>query len=249
MEVLQSICEGKGFVGRGELAGNPLFDVVHAVAYVEQQNKAVEFFVESYQRLAIQYAGKRDPNLANEAEQWWNDFLCWLGGTLQTDTSAAPLSKFDGRTTLRHWFPKRLWGFLRNWRRSAQNRWNKRAAMPEEEIEEQGDNGMNTAGRKEELQKFSDIVHAAFTQLQSEERCLIDFFYVQNLSNKQVAAILGKHEGTITRSHQKAISRFGQLVQEEYIKHNEQLEVSNERDFAFALIQLIKDQNSEESDG
>ena len=78
MEVAESVYDGRGFQGQGNLGGNPFFDVAIVVAVKNLQGNAYAAFDERYRtdltKTAHRWANARALDLDRYYESWFDDF-------------------------------------------------------------------------------------------------------------------------------------------------------------------------------
>ena len=108
--VVEEIESGRGFRGGGRLGGNPLRDVVLAVAMVHKDDAATRTFEDEYLSFSKGMAGKFHPRLAEDTDEWWYDLLDHLAGYTNPP---GKLDRFYGRCALRNWLGTVVWNFLR----------------------------------------------------------------------------------------------------------------------------------------
>lgn len=112
--VAQSVSHGRGFVGGGNLGGNPFFDLVFADALCGMQNRAAEKFKTDYLDFLKAVAFKIDRRnwLDSEFPDWWTPFFMFL--TVQEAENKKPaLESFHGYSGLKGWLRISLGHFLR----------------------------------------------------------------------------------------------------------------------------------------
>ena len=115
--VAQSVADGRGFVGNGNLGGNPFFDLVFADALCAWQNRAAKRFMADcsiylvnvvYKRFAPVRQGQR---LVVEGLDWESAFLMYLTG-FDSRNAEPPLKSYRGYSGLKHWLTRALCIFL-----------------------------------------------------------------------------------------------------------------------------------------
>jgi RNA polymerase sigma factor (sigma-70 family) len=191
--VAARIAAGQGYRRGGRLGGDPLRDVVLAVAMVRKDERATHVFQEDYYCLACALATKIHRRLAADPGPWWSELLDHLAGYTRPN---AKLDKFYGQCGLRNWLGRVFWNFLRRWRFDG-------GEGPELE-----DPPAEPEPPHESLAIFAKVVGEAVAELSDDERLQLSLMYVDGVSNKQAAAILNIDEGTASRRHPKALSRW-----------------------------------------
>jgi RNA polymerase sigma factor (sigma-70 family) len=192
-QVAAQIAAGQGYQGGGRLGGDPLRDIVLAVAMVRKDQRAPRVFQDDYYALACAVAAKTDRRLADDPDAWWNELLDHLAGYTRPK---AKLDRFDGRCALRYWLGLVIRRFLCRWRFDGN---------PGPDPDEQPG---KSPPPSESLKLFAGIVYDAVQQLSTNDRLLLALLYVDGIQNKEAAAILGIHEGTASRRHEKALPRL-----------------------------------------
>lgn len=185
---------GMGLQGGGRLGGNPVEDVVLAVAVLHQEPKAIERFTERFQGKAVRVAMKSNPRVAEDEEDWWCQLLVHLMGL---GDRPGKLQKYAGRCGLWNWLA-----------RVAQNfsaRWGSVISGDSELLERLIVLGENPAEESECQKLLANAVREAIGGLSPEQGTLLYFLFAENLPGKDVAVILGVHPGSVTRRKDKAI--------------------------------------------
>ena len=79
-QVAQQIAKGQGYRGGGRLGGDPLRDIVLAVAMVAKDGRATQVFQDDYYAFAVAVAAKVHQRLADDPDPWWSELLDDLAG-------------------------------------------------------------------------------------------------------------------------------------------------------------------------
>jgi len=233
-EVAAQLRDGRGYQRGGDLGGDPLRDVVLAVAVQLKDNRATGRFQADYYDFCCRIA-KRVNARFEHAPEWWNDLVDHLAGYTR---APGKLEKFFGRCALRNWLGTVAWRFLRRWR------------LPD------GDGDVLphfAAPRPPEpdldgtVKLFAEVVREAFADLDRRERLLIRW-HLDKTPLKDVAAQLHVHSGTAGRRRDRAIEHFRELIEQRVAQRGQQqawrecLEElgTNPRDFAAALCAILK---------
>jgi RNA polymerase sigma factor (sigma-70 family) len=192
-QVAQQIAAGQGYRGGGRLGGDPLRDIVLAVAMVAKDGRATQVFQDDYYAFAVAVAAKVHHRLAYDPDPWWSELLDDLAGYTRPK---AKLDKFKGRCALHNWLPRVIVRFVHRWRFAGNA-----GPEPDEVPAPQ-------PPPSESLVIFAEIVRDAVGDLPADDRLLLALIHVDGLQNKQAAAVLGVHEGTASRRHEKSLSRY-----------------------------------------
>ena len=184
--VAEQIEGGRGYRGGGKLGGNPLEDVVLAVAMALKDERAVKVFIEHYQGFAKALASKLDARFANGPDDWWFELLDHLGGYTG---GTARLNRFRGHSGLRNWLGTVVWHFLRRWE------------LPDGEQTDlpESPSPPEPVNVDESLEHFKMSVRSAIEALSKRDRLILALVYVDHLKKKQAAAILGVHPAQVGR--------------------------------------------------
>ncbi len=197
--VAERIAAGRGYRGGGQLGGDPLRDVVLAVAMVRKDQRAPRVFEEDYRAFACGLAAKMHKRLAADPDSWWNDLLDHLASY---SGRPARLDRFCGRCALRNWLGTVVWNFLRRWRLAS-------GESPEMDAIPGPSPSPN-----ESLDHFAEIVRLAVATLSPRQRLMLALIYADGLKQNEAAALLGVHPGQVTRGLEKALPRLEQSIRE-----------------------------------
>jgi RNA polymerase sigma factor (sigma-70 family) len=197
--VAERIQSGKGYRRGGKLGGDPLRDVVLAVAMIHKDERAPVVFTEEYQGFARGLAAKIDRRLAADPDDWWFELLDHLAGY---SNPKARLNRFFGRCALRNWLGTVAWNFLR--RRRLPDGGPPDSAEPSDTATLPTDD--------ESLQHFAGIVRLAVASLRKEDRLPLALVYVDRLNQKEAAAILGVHPAQVGRRLQRVLPELESAI-------------------------------------
>ncbi len=197
--VLQTIERGKSFPQEHDLDGNPIHDVTLAEAMGKSENKAWICF----ERMFKQYLAERVARIES-AEDWWNDFLTYLGGFGVNGPAPKKIEKYEGKVGLRRWLAVVVYNFIRE-RRRADSRYRRRfSPFP--------DNWADRVFSRKEMgileQPLIELVRESFASIPEMQRGTLLFLHVGRLTVRQVAAIYKVDPGTVSRRRQQALSAF-----------------------------------------
>ena len=242
-EVAERIRAGKGYSRGGRLGGDPLRDVVLAVALGMKENEAAICFQTDYYDFSRHLAGKQNHRFMHDVDDWWNEFVDFLAGYTQPP---GKLERFIGKCALRNWLGTVLWNFLR------------RRPLPEgingDDLPDNPTSPADDVAQQECLALFTRLVAEAFDKLPKDDRLLLRLLYVDGLQLKQAAAVIGVVPGQASRRRGRAIQRFQQLLSEQ-VADSEREEsyqdclqylMEDPRDFAVALCDVLEDSLAEE---
>jgi len=235
-EVASQIRAGRGYRRGGKLGGDPLRDVVLAVAVQLKDNRATGHFQADYYDFSRGIAGGVHHRFARDPDEWWNDFMDHLAGYTRPP---GKLERFFGRCALRNWLPTVLWRFLR------------RRRLPEGDGDLPAGHAAPPAAEADldgNVQLFSEVVLAAITQLDGPDKLLLRSLFVDQSELKNVALELRVHPGTAGRRRDRAIEHLCELIEQRVAERGQQqvwqecLEHlgTNPRDFAAALCAILK---------
>jgi len=198
-QVAERIAAGRGYRRGEQLGGDPLRDVVLAVAMVRNDQRAPRIFQEDYYPFACGLAAKMHKRLAADPDSWWTDLLDHLAGY---SGRPATLDRFWGRSALRNWLGTVVWNFLRRWRLSTG------------ESPEMDDIPGPSPLPSESLDRFAEIVRLAVATLSARQRLMLALIYVDGLKQNEAATVLGVHPGQVTRGLEKTLPRLEQSIRE-----------------------------------
>ena len=192
-QVAERIESGQGYRRGGRLGGNPLRDVVLAVAMLQKDQRAPRVFRDDYYAFAQGLAASLHPRLADNVDQWWNELLDHLAGYTRP---TGRLDKFFGRSALRNWLGTVVWNFLRRWR------------LPQggHPVADDPLAPAATAADPESVRHFAALIRSALETLTSRERLMLALIYIDRLKKNQAASILGVHPGQISRRLPKVLA-------------------------------------------
>lgn len=97
-KVFQTIEQGKSYPLQNDLDGNPIHDVTLAEAMGQSENKAWERFERQHKNDLSERVERIEA-----VEDWWNDFLTYLGGYGVNGRSSQKIAKYEGKVGLRRW--------------------------------------------------------------------------------------------------------------------------------------------------
>ena len=249
VEVARHIQAGRGYRKGGKLGGDPLRDVVLAVAMTLKDSQAPVRFESEFQEFCELLAAKKiGPELRHSGDQWWNDFLDHLAGYTHTKPK---LDKFAGKCALRNWLGTVLWRFLFDWMKANSNKGGDDALLSDivaEEVEED-------PARQECRTFFAQIVGEAFQRLRAEERLTLQLLLIDGLPNKEVAHLLRVDPGTMSRRKNRALGNLHKVLQEVLAEKNQEQSFADcmeyisrggARDFATALFEFLQQRLKDE---
>ena len=195
-QVAARLEQGLGFCGKGQLGGNPLQDVVLAAAVLQREPVAIERFSERFRDRALALARKTNPRIS-DLEDWWSQLMVHLAGV---GCVAGKLAKYGGRCGLWNWLARVVINFSRDRPKPLPSHSGVLESIPAPPT--------SLAEDRDCLELLGGLVRQAIEQLAAEQATLLYLLYVERLSGKEVAAILGVHPGTISRRTEKAIKHF-----------------------------------------
>ena len=185
------IQKGKGYQRGGKLGGNPLRDIVLAVAMVSKDERAIAVFTEDYRGFAVGLAYRIDKRLVGDPDEWWFDLLAHLAGYSE---SKPRFDRFFGRCALQNWLGTVIWNFLR------------RHWLPDgepEEPPEPPDHSLLPLD-DESLCLFDEIVRSALAAFCKMDRLLLALVYVDTLDQADAASAVGISAGHASRRLKRA---------------------------------------------
>lgn len=197
-EVGDSIREGQGYTGGGQLGGDPLRDITLAVAMQNKDNRATTCFQTEYRDFSRAIAGKLSPQLYRQVDEWWNELVDHLAGY----TKSASLANYAGRSALRTWLPKVIWNFLRRQRLGA----GAEGQIPEHWVGET--ELVITDERLDECcQAFVPLVTRALGALQKWERLILRLYYLDGWTQQKIADLFNVTSGHMGRLRKAATEK------------------------------------------
>jgi RNA polymerase sigma factor (sigma-70 family) len=205
--VADQVRRGRGFTGRRDLGGDPIFDVLLATAFVDRRPAAIDAFCREHQPFCLGVAGKVDRRL-KEDDDWWPEFLEELGGFAPRADGGARRPKLDGfrgRCALRNWLGTVVRHYLHDRRagRAAEDEGRADAA----ETSAPG-NVLAAVMSADCKRRLSQIMARLRDALQPRDRLLLDLLLVDRLAQKEAAAVLKIHPGNVTRSLERIIKQL-----------------------------------------
>ena len=211
-QVAAEIRLGRGYRGGGRLGGDPLRDVVLAVAMLEKENKAAVCFEVDYREFSRRQAARIAREVADQIDDWWNDLLDHLAGyTRQSGEPAGKLERFRGRSALQNWLRPVLWRFLvtrlRGQGRQMPLLGDEPDTRPAGEADDALENGETCA-------RLGEAFTGAIASLSDEQRLVLFLRHLDGLEFQQIGPILGRHGGTACRIHQRALVSLREAVTE-----------------------------------
>lgn len=202
-QVARQIQSGRGYVYGGQLGGDPLRDIVLAMAVVRRDNRATGRLQEDYFDFSKRIASKLSPRFLVAPDEWWSEFIDHLAGYSRPP---GKLMRFNGKCALRNWLGTVLWRFLSRW------------PLPTDNVLEDLENVKTTPSptsdpaMEECLDRFSQLVSQALDDLPDDERLVLCLLYIDQLSAKEAASILGVHPGNAGRLRERAIQHLHELL-------------------------------------
>ena len=204
--VAEAIRSGHGYQGGGQLGGDPLRDVVLAVAIMNKNNRATDQLHRQYFEFCRGMAGKVHQQFFADPDEWWDDFVDFLAGYSKPP---GKLARFQGKCGLKNWLGTVLWNFLRRRPFSGSGHVELTDQHAEQNASLPDDPGLNEC-----RELFSRLVDDALQRLSEEDRLILCLLYVDQLMLKQAASILGIHPGNAGRQRDRAAERLRELIVE-----------------------------------
>lgn len=221
-EVAQRIQAGRGYRHGGSLQGDPLRDVVLALAFVLYENRAIQQFEAEYKDFAAALASRQNRRLGKDIDNWWNELLDFLGGFTKVP---GKLHKYGGKSGLKHWLRPTVWNFIR------------RRPLPETyEVPETADESSGIEDdviEKESYREFQEELRTELDQFSSDDFLLLYYLHVEGLKQNEVAELLGLAPGNITRRKQRILKTLQAIAE----KHAAQ---DNAGAFVKAFLEAVK---------
>jgi len=202
--VASRIQSGRGYTGGGRLGGDPLRDVVLAVAMVAKEDLAAKQFLKEY----AGYCRSVGSRISTNADDWWDEFIDCLAGYSGGDRKP-DLDSFSGRCGLKNWLGRAVNRFVLRHRHAGRSLGG-RSVNPLEE-----DAPIATVSGPEEPavgREATLLIQKALTQVPPEDRLLILAVFIDKTKKKDIAAQLGVHPGQVTRRIQRALDRLRDVL-------------------------------------
>ncbi len=195
-QVAQRVGSGHGYRGGGQLGGNPLRDVVLAVAMVQGDERAPVVFETDYRNLCRAIAHKLNARLTkNPDDEWWNDLLYFLAGYTGRQ---AKLDSFHGKSALPNWLPTPVYRFLSRWMK---REWKLTT------FEEIHDEPKPTPLDERPLIALVALIRESIAGLAEDERQLFEWHFLLGKRKNAIARMVGVHPANIGRQLDKAIEK------------------------------------------
>jgi len=207
-EVAERIQSGRGYHRGGRLGGDPMRDVVLAIAMTGRDGNAPIVFKSDYYSFSRGLAGKLNRRLIDNPDDWWNDLLDHLAGYTNPP---GRLDKFAGRCALQNWLGTVVWNFLRTWIRQE---WKLTQGGEVEDMGQTHTATDDSVAADESLHCFVELIREAVASMPKDDVLLLHYIFIEGLKQKDVAAILRIAPGNVTRRRQKAIEGLQCLVEE-----------------------------------
>ncbi len=220
-EVARSLEEGKGFARGGNLGGNPLYDLVMAEALTRMQTAATELYEERFRGFLHGVAKVYNARLAvdrDEVPEWWNDFLAYLAypRELQSGKIAEPkLRTFAGKSGFKQWLRMTFTSFLPTWCQKNLLRGEDCAERNDGDDERGSDAFEPSAPPQFDDAKWSALrkrvkkaARQAVAALSADEKTVVRLFYVDKVSNNQIACLFGESATRASRRRVGALEKF-----------------------------------------
>jgi DNA-directed RNA polymerase specialized sigma24 family protein len=203
-DVAERIRGGRGYRRGGQLGGDPLRDVVLAMALLCREERVVGCFRAEYLPFARNLAGKIHRLFARDPDDWWYEFIDHLAGYTR---SPGKLEKFAGHSALRNWLGTVLWNFLARRPVPANN-----DPLDLAEIEQDGRRPIDGLASQECLGLFAQVVGRALAELANEDRTVLRLLYAEPLPLKDVATVMDKHPGNVGKQRDRALNHIRESV-------------------------------------
>lgn len=210
------------------LAGNPIRDLVLAQAMAWGEDKAWQAFETEHQAAVLEIARKRRSN-----NDYWNDFLAYLGGydgkVAVAPTRKSRLDGYTGISGLRKWIAKTYFRFLNEKLEQADK--NPTSLSEYDEIFHVDFPRLSEAEQEEFQRFFTESLRDSLLSLSRKHRHLLLLLYLFDIKSRQAAQVFGVHEGTISRWKTEAIDmirenlfeRFKQRYGREYREDSQKI--------------------------
>ena len=247
-EVAGRIRAGQGYLRGGRLGGNPLRDVVLALAMLHKDNRATGSFQREYFGFLRSLAGKLRACHYRDPDAWWDEFLDFLAGYTKPP---GKLEGFEGRCGLQNWLGTVLWNFLR-----------RRAGGPAavaRPLDAEYAGGQPESLDRELLQcvnLFAEVGTQALAELPKPDRLVLCLLFVDGLTLKEAGRILRKHAGNVGKQRDRALERLHRLLLKHAAEYQRQEAFQDclesfgtaSKDFADALFDALKESGQQEDE-
>jgi len=197
--VADRIRSGRGYTGKGNLGGDPLGDVVLAVAVCEGDERAIRRLGSQYADLAIGVARKFSPRTVEDETAWWDTFVTTNLADFERGTGGA-LSKYSGRCALKYWLPT----VVKNYVRSLQKTRAELSLSDDDDHILRGRAAPAEPGAEErDCQRLlGELVSAGLDALSHREQAVLRAIFYEERVQKEIARNMGIGQGRL--SHIKA---------------------------------------------
>lgn len=204
--VMTNLEQGKNHSGQCDLDGNPVHDVVLAEAMSQHENKAWLRFIQLFQDDFIRKGKKFGVD-----EQWWNDFLVYLGFHTASarrereketrEVSQKKIDGYSGHVGLRRWLKVVTSNFLLENIRKEKSYRTRFRLFPNEWLTQYA----STEEKDRHDESPGIFMSSAFHSLPSRLRETILYIRVGQLTIYQIAKIYQVTPGTVSKWHKKAL--------------------------------------------
>lgn len=209
IDVAERIRNGIGFTGGQKLGGDPLRDVVLAEAVLRRDENAAKLFLDEYSEMARGVAGKLSTAHANDTS-WWNDLVDKLAGLTEPP---GKLASYRGTAGLSGWLSQTVFRHVKNDLKKQKRRL--------EILEEIGSERSPAHSRPESVadrhdchELLSGLLRDVTANLSPADRRLLYLLFVEELNGREVAKVLRKAAGNVTRQKQKVYGRLQNGISE-----------------------------------
>ena len=225
--VADMIRDEKGVNGKSKLGGDPLRDVVLALAVLRNEPAARTLFFQDYREFALRQGGKILSRLSSD-EDWWSDLVGTLAGDLEPP---GKLAQFHGHCGLQSW----LGTVVRYAALSVAKRDARRKTTPVSQLRAKDQDSEQVADTLTEAvtterpdreaaatecyQMFVTLIDGAMREMQDDERLLLKLIFLDDREGQEVAKFLAIAPGNVSRRKQKAIDG----LQERIARHGRRL--------------------------
>lgn len=243
-DVVERIQAGQGYRGGGQLGGNPLRDVVLAVAMTRRDENAPRVFHSDYFDFSRRLAAKLDRHFYANPDEWWTDLLDVLAGYTNPP---GKLEKFGGESALQNWLGTVLWNFLRCRVRKPTN------TVDIEDVSQPHSRPNDDLVVDESLRWFVELTRESFNALSSDDRLIISLVFLDGLKQNEASPILGVHPGNVSKKLKKAIERFQdhhEKIASKFLRHESYEGILQQlgedpRAFAIALRNALEEKRED----